>query len=54
MRGALLHGTGSRAILPMQKLDAMVKMATLSDLPALGAAILRGEVQGRIVVDVNA
>ena len=40
--------------LPMQKLDAMVKMATLADLPALGAAILRGEVQGRIVVDVNA
>ena len=40
--------------LPMEKLDAMVKMATLADLPALGAAILRGEVQGRIVVDVNA
>ena len=28
--------------------------ATLSDLPALGAAILRGEVQGRVVVDLRA
>jgi acrylyl-CoA reductase (NADPH) len=40
--------------LPMGKLEAMVKMATLADLPALGAAILRGDVQGRVVVDVNA
>ena len=40
--------------LPMDKLEAMVKMATLADLPALGAAILHGDVQGRIVVDVNA
>ena len=40
--------------LPMEKLGAMVKMASLADLPALGAAILRGAVQGRVVVDVNA
>ena len=40
--------------LPMDKLEAMVKMATLADLPGLGAAILRGDVQGRVVVDVNA
>lgn len=40
--------------LPMAKLEAMVQMATLADLPGLGAAILRGEVQGRVVVDVNA
>jgi len=40
--------------LPMGKLEAMVRMAGLGDLPALGAAILRGEVQGRVVVDVNA
>ena len=40
--------------LPMAKLEAMVKMASLADLPDLGAAILRGEVQGRVVVDVNA
>ncbi|MBC2837396.1 MDR family oxidoreductase [Paragemmobacter straminiformis] len=42
------------AELPMEKLHAMIHPATLSDLPALGAAILRGEVQGRVVVDVNA
>lgn len=40
--------------LPMAKLEAMVEPATLADLPALGAAILRGEVKGRVVVDVNA
>lgn len=40
--------------LPMDKLEAMVHPATLADLPALGAAILQGAVQGRVVVDVNA
>jgi acrylyl-CoA reductase (NADPH) len=40
--------------LPMDKLEAMVKPATLSDLPALGKDILKGQVQGRVVVDVNA
>ncbi len=40
--------------LPMDKLEAMVKPATLSDLPQLGADILKGQVQGRVVVDVNA
>lgn len=40
--------------LPMEKLEAMVKPAALSDLPQLGADILKGQVQGRIVVDVNA
>jgi acrylyl-CoA reductase (NADPH) len=40
--------------LPLDKLDAMVQMATLADLPDLGAAILQGAVKGRIVVDVNA
>jgi acrylyl-CoA reductase (NADPH) len=39
--------------LPMGKLEAMVRPAVLGDLPALGAAILKGEVQGRVVVDVN-
>ncbi|MDE3240773.1 MAG: oxidoreductase [Paracoccaceae bacterium] len=39
--------------LPMDKLEAMVQPATLADLPALGAAILKGQVQGRVVVDVN-
>jgi acrylyl-CoA reductase (NADPH) len=40
--------------LPMDKLEAMVQPATLTDLPELGAAILKGQVQGRVVVDVNA
>lgn len=40
--------------LPMDKLEAMVTMATLSDLPKLGPAILKGAVKGRVVVDVNA
>jgi len=40
--------------LPMEKLEAMVKSAVLSDLPQLGADILKGQIQGRVVVDVNA
>lgn len=40
--------------LPMDKLDAMIQPATLADLPQLGADILAGQVQGRVVVDVNA
>jgi acrylyl-CoA reductase (NADPH) len=40
--------------LPMEKLEAMVQPAGLSDLPQLGADILNGQVKGRVVVDVNA
>lgn len=40
--------------LPMGKLEAMIVEAGLGDLPRLGEAILRGEVQGRVVVDVTA
>ncbi|MEL6101373.1 MAG: acryloyl-CoA reductase [Pseudomonadota bacterium] len=40
--------------LPMDKLEAMINPATLSDLPKLGADILKGQVKGRVVVDVNA
>jgi acrylyl-CoA reductase (NADPH) len=40
--------------LPMDKLHAMIQPATLADLPDLGAAILKGQVKGRVVVDVNA
>ena len=40
--------------LPMDKLDAMVSTATLADLPKLGKDILKGQVKGRVVVDVNA
>ena len=35
-----------------QRLDAMTTSATLADLPRLGEAILRGEVRGRVVVDL--
>ncbi|GLS86053.1 quinone oxidoreductase [Cypionkella aquatica] len=40
--------------LPLDKLESMVTMATLDDLPRLGAAILAGQVQGRCVIDLNA
>ena len=40
--------------LPMDKLEAMVQPATLSDLPELGRKILKGNIKGRVVVDVNA
>ncbi|MFT6536626.1 MAG: acrylyl-CoA reductase (NADPH) [Loktanella salsilacus] len=39
--------------LPMDKLQAMITPATLSDLPRLGTDILQGQVRGRVVVDVN-
>ena len=39
--------------LPMDKLEAMISEATLADLPELGKAILKGQVKGRVVVDVN-
>ncbi|TDX26237.1 MDR family oxidoreductase [Rhodovulum visakhapatnamense] len=40
--------------LPMDRLKGMIRHATLEDLPGLGADILNGKVQGRVVVDVNA
>lgn len=40
--------------LPMEKLESMITEATLSDLPELGKQILKGQVRGRVVVDVNA
>lgn len=40
--------------LPMARLNRMVQMAGLSDLPKLGADILQGAVKGRMVIDVNA
>ncbi|OED35588.1 acryloyl-CoA reductase [Chromatiales bacterium (ex Bugula neritina AB1)] len=39
---------------PLDKVDAMMETATLADLPALGKSILKGQVKGRVVVDVNA
>ncbi len=41
------------ADLPMGKLEAMIQPATLADLPELGRAILKGQIKGRVVVDVN-
>lgn len=40
--------------LDLARLERMVVPATLADLPRLGADILAGKVQGRVVVDVNA
>lgn len=40
--------------LPMDKLEAMIEPAVLSDLPKLGKDILKGQVRGRVVVNVNA
>jgi len=40
--------------LPMDKLESMIEMATLADLPKLGTDILKGQTRGRVVVDVNA
>lgn len=39
--------------LPLDKLDSTVSEAGLSDLLALGPKILKGEVRGRVVVDVS-
>ncbi len=41
------------ADLPMDKLEAMIQPAMLADLPELGRAILKGQIKGRVVVDVN-
>lgn len=42
-----------QAELPMGKLEGMVQECGLADLPDLGRAILKGAVQGRVVVDVR-
>lgn len=40
--------------LPLDKLEPMIRPATLAEVPELAATILRGKINGRIVVDVNA
>lgn len=40
--------------MPMDKLEEMITMATLDDLPRLGREILAGQVKGRTVIDLNA
>jgi len=42
------------ADLPLDRLDAMTVAARLADVPQLAADILKGQVRGRVVVDVNA
>jgi acrylyl-CoA reductase (NADPH) len=40
--------------LPLDKLDAMTTVRPLGDVPAITADILKGQVRGRTVIDVNA
>ncbi len=40
--------------LPLAKLDSMTTTARLADVPQLAGEILKGQVRGRVVVDVNA
>ena len=40
--------------LPLDKLDAMTEVVPLAALPDLASRILKGDVRGRVVVDVNA
>ncbi len=40
--------------LPFDLLDAMTETASLAEVPALGKRILKGDVRGRVVIDVNA
>jgi len=40
--------------LPLDKLDAMIERVGLGDLSGLAGKILKGQVRGRVVVDVNA
>ena len=40
--------------LPMDKLDALTETASLADLPNLAGKILKGQLRGRTVIDVNA
>jgi acrylyl-CoA reductase (NADPH) len=39
--------------LPLDMLDAITEFAPLADIPRLAAQILRGQIRGRVVIDVN-
>lgn len=41
------------ADLPLDRLDAITTSARLADIPRLAAEILKGQVRGRVVIDVN-
>jgi acrylyl-CoA reductase (NADPH) len=45
--------TRLQADLPLERLESMTIDAALADVPRLAADILRGQVRGRVVVDVN-
>ena len=51
--GAILTARVYVTDLPLDKLDSTVSDAGLSDLTTLAPKILKGEVRGRVVVDVN-
>jgi acrylyl-CoA reductase (NADPH) len=40
--------------LPLDKLDKMTEVVPLGEIPSLAGKILKGQVRGRVVVDVNA
>lgn len=40
--------------LPLQQLDAMTQIVPLAEVPEIAKRVLKGKVQGRVVVDVNA
>jgi len=40
--------------LPLDKLDGLTSVAPLDDVPDLAKSILKGQVRGRTVIDVNA
>ncbi|PZA06244.1 MULTISPECIES: MDR family oxidoreductase [unclassified Meiothermus] len=40
--------------LPMERLEAMIQVVPLGEVPRLAQEILKGQVRGRVVVDVNA
>ncbi|MEE8512688.1 MAG: zinc-binding dehydrogenase, partial [Acidiferrobacterales bacterium] len=69
LRGVTLHGIDSVMCpqphrrkawarlahdLPKDRLAAMTQKIALADVPAMAQAILKGQVRGRVVVDVNA
>ena len=39
--------------LPIEKLESMIQTVSLNEVPTLGKDILKGQVKGRVVVDVN-
>ena len=42
-----------RKDLPLDTLDAITELAPLTGVPRIAAQILRGEIRGRVVIDVN-